>query len=142
MRRDESEGDVRYYRIYRWETPETTAEEANLIEQNRLACPKDRIIDLIMRYLEVHKKHIIDDQHKRQLLYADMAAMLYGLPEYALTLGVLDIVNDPKQIWFPNVGQVREAAEAHVLLWPYNLEPGEEPLRPAQTLRRSRGARA
>jgi hypothetical protein len=55
--------------------------------------------------------------------------MLYGLPEYALTLGILDIVNDAKHVWFPNVGQIREAAEAHLLDCPENIEPGEEKLK-------------
>jgi hypothetical protein len=130
MRREEVNAgntfSVKYYRQYTWELPEATPDERALVEQSQLACPKDRIIDLITRYLEVHKKHILDDQTKRQILYADMAAMLYGLPEYALTLGIMDMVNDPKQVWFPNVGQIREAAEAHLITWPASLEPGEE----------------
>lgn len=126
-RREEDGNDIKYYRKYWWEVPEVTAEEKHLIEHSQLACPKDTIIDLITRYLEIHKKHIIDGDEKRLVLYTDMASMLYGLPEYALTLGILDIVNDAKQVWFPNVGQIREAAEAHVLPWPKDTAEGEEP---------------
>lgn len=126
---DNERGDPVYYREYVWDVPETTADEAALITQNRLACPKATIIDLIARYLEVHKKHIIDDESKRQLLYQDMASMLYGLPEYALTLGVMDIVNDPRQVWFPVVGQIREAAEAHLMPWPDSVEDGKEKMK-------------
>lgn len=127
MRREVKEnGDPVYYRQYFWDVPDCTEEEKRLIEQNRNACPKDTIIDLITRYLEVHKKHIIEGDDKRMILYTDMASMLYGLPEYALTLGILDLVNNPRQVFFPNVGQIREAAEAHVLSWPDSTESGEE----------------
>jgi hypothetical protein len=120
-------GEPEYYRQYHWDVPDVTDEERHIIEQSRLACPQDTIIDLITRYLEIHKKHIVDGEEKRLILYTDMAMLLYGLPEYALTLGILDMVNDRSMVWFPNVGQIREAAEAHVLPWPDNLEPGEDP---------------
>lgn len=127
MRREELDTEVKYYRQYWWDVPECTEEEKQIIEQNRRPCPKQTITDLITRYLAIHKKHIVEGEEKRAILYKDMTDMLYGLPEYALTLGILDIVNDAKQVWFPNVGQIREAAEAHVLPWPENTEKGEEP---------------
>lgn len=122
-------GDIRYVRSYSWVTPECTAEEEDIIEQNLLPCPKETIIDLITRYLEVHKKHIIEGQSKRLILYADMANLLYGIPEYALTLGIIDVLKDKNIVFFPVVGQVSDAAEKYLKDWPEDTSSGEEPLR-------------
>lgn len=127
MRRElNDKDDALYYRKYWYEAQDLTEDERYCIEQNCKPCPHDVIINLITRYLEIHKKHIVSDQEKRMILYTDMADMLYGLPEYALTLGVLDLVNNPTQIFFPSVGVLKSAAEAHLLEWPENFDDGEE----------------
>lgn len=127
MRRElNDKHDAIYYRSFWYEKPELTEDERYCINQNLRACPKETIVNLITRYLEIHKKHIVSDQDKRTMLYIDMSDMLYGLPEYALTLGIMDIINDKDQVFFPTVGKIQEHAEAHLLPWPDNFEDGEE----------------
>jgi hypothetical protein len=114
--------ETKYFREFEYIAPAMTNEEMEIVNECQKPCRPDVIIDLSARYLEIHKKHIVDDENKRILLYTDMAELLCDIPEYALTLGIRDIINDSKIIFFPNVGQIREAAEKHIIEYPKEMK--------------------
>jgi len=131
MRREELDNGntINYYRQYTWKGKELTEHEQVVVDHSLLACPKETIIDLITRYVAMHKEHWVLGEDKRLITYADYADYLYGLPEYAITLGVMDIIANPKMDRFPTVAKIQQAAEDNLIKWPKNMEPGEELLR-------------
>lgn len=117
-----SEENGRVTRHYHIVLPDVTDDEKELLRESRRACSKEIIINLITRYLSIHKRMMAEGEEKQVILYKDMADILYGLPEYALTLAVTDILKDPKQVFFPVVGQIKDAAEQHIITWPEKMK--------------------
>lgn len=113
--KSEERGDnIEYFKKVVWELPEMSEDERFVIEENKKPLPKSDIINHLSRYLEIHKRHTVDSA-KLPILYMDYADKLFGYPEYAVTLGILDLVNDRKIVFFPNVGEVESAIESHVI---------------------------
>lgn len=114
----------RYYRRLKWEIPPASPQESLIISQSLMPLEKTAIIDRFTRYLEIHKRHTVDAA-KLPLLYADYADSLFGFPEYAVTLGILDILSDRKIVFFPNIGEIRAAIEPHLVEYEEMIEWAE-----------------
>tara|TARA_R110002020_G_scaffold10785_2_gene40918 strand:- start:2416 stop:2748 length:333 start_codon:yes stop_codon:yes gene_type:complete len=107
--------------VYEYAAPDVPADRVMYVEQSKLSCTPEQVVNIISRYLGTHRKHFVQ-QDLRELQFADYADLLHYLPEYAITLGVIDLVKDPTDKWFPTVGQVEEAAKEHLVEW----KAGEE----------------
>lgn len=119
--------DVEYMRAYSHEVPEVGDDTAKLIQHAQKPLKREFIIDMLARYVAVHKRMNVDGD-KRQLLFADYANILNGLPEYAIMLAIIDLIEKDTSVWFPPCAKIKELAESYVIVYPEKLE-GEEKMK-------------
>lgn len=110
-------GDAIYKRRYWWELPEMEKHEADICMQSTRPLSKDSIINYLARYLATAKQMHMDEA-KQAMRFADDADLLFGLPEYAIVLGMVDVIENDKSQWYPSVAKVKEAAEQQLVNWP------------------------
>jgi len=119
--------DVEYMRAYSHEVPEVCDDTRKRIDHAQKPLKREFIIDMLARYVAVHKRMNVEND-KRQILFADYANILSGLPEYALMLAVVDLLEKDKDVWFPPCAKIKEMAEAYAIEYPKILD-GEEKMK-------------
>lgn len=79
--------------------------------------PKEIIVDYLARYLATAKQ-VFMDEAKQAMRFADDADILFGLPEYAVVLGIVHVIETDKCQYYPAISKVKDAAEDKVINWP------------------------
>jgi len=112
------ENDIAIYdRHFRYEFPEMTEDLKNYLELASLPLDKKIIVDYLARFLAINKDMRMDES-KRPLRFADDAGVLFGLPEYAVCLGIFDCISIEKSNWYPPVSVLKEHCENNLIEWP------------------------
>lgn len=114
-----------YYIPYKYESPDITPKEKKNLEIYQSALDRESIIDLLSRYLVVHKRMNVE-RDQRIYLLSDYANMLHGFPEYALVLAVFHFLEEDENIWFPTCGEIKKRAKSYVIEYPEQLEGKEK----------------
>lgn len=105
--------------------PEVDEDTKKRIEHAQRPLKRDFIVDMLARYVAVHKRMNVGED-KRPILFADYANILNGLPEYALMLAMIELIEKDKEVWFPPCAKIKEMAEAYVVKYPTELEGFEK----------------
>lgn len=108
------EQDGMTFREYEWKSADTTPDEKTIIENSLLPADKGRIIDYLSRYLSIAKDMNMAE-NKKILRFKDDADVLFGLPEYSLVLGIVDLIEQEKSNFYPPVSIIKEKCECHFI---------------------------
>jgi hypothetical protein len=108
---------VRYSKsVTTWKVPETTPDERYLIVESSKPAAQSLIIDMLSRYLGSRKTHYVNEKVLPQF-YTDYASYLRDYPEYAIALGMNDVIKNGER-YFPQEGVLIDAIEKHWVKYP------------------------
>lgn len=100
-----------------------TEDERSIAEQSNLPIDKGTIIDYLSRFLAVNKDMRIEES-KRAFRFADDADVLFGLPEYAVVLGIVAVIEQDESNWYPPISKLKKFCDDEHVPWP-NVEDRE-----------------
>lgn len=112
-KRENAKGWPEYFRVPTATPAELTDSERAQFENVTKPASKEIIVLLLSR-LAMHKRMAVDPQ-QQTVLFMDYADLLFGIPEYALASAVLDLIENDKGKWFPQVAELTDSAKGYMV---------------------------
>jgi hypothetical protein len=98
----------------------TDKEKVRILEALR-PLQKEVITAYLTRWLLPHKRMEKSHIEYKSLILNDISCKLYGLPEYAILLGIVDIL-ESESPFFPTIGEIYAKCKKHEIEWPFKTE--------------------
>lgn len=86
--------------------PNLTEDQELWIAQAQAPAPQDFIIDWLTR-LAAHKR-LHNDEESQVVRFVDYSDTIYGSTEYAVILGIIEIINENDGEWFPTLKEIKD----------------------------------